>query len=52
MARYLLGVDGGSTTVKAALYDLQGNLICMHAEESEPIFPHQGWVEYDLGVFR
>lgn len=52
MASYLLGIDAGSTTIKAVLYDLQGNQVYMHAEDSNPLFPEKDWVEYDLAVFK
>lgn len=45
---YLLGIDVGSTVVKAALFDRRGRTIAV-AEKPVPVnHPHAGWVERDV----
>ncbi|MBO1306016.1 xylulokinase [Enterococcus sp. 669A] len=42
---YLLGIDIGTSSCKAALFELDGQVVAQ-ASESYPIFyPHEGWVE-------
>ncbi len=48
MAKYLLGVDGGSTMVKAALFDTQGTEVAVHSREVAHIYEHPGWTENDM----
>ena len=44
---YLLGVDIGTTNVKAALFDTHGNRICVVNEGYPTYRPFPGWVEQD-----
>ena len=44
---YLLGVDIGTTNVKAALFDTRGNRICVVNEGYPTYRPFPGWVEQD-----
>ena len=46
---YLMGIDRGSTNVKAAIYDLRGQEICAASTPAEiPSKPHEGWAEQDM----
>ena len=50
MKNYLLGVDLGTTNVKAAIYDLDGQLISMGEAGNYPIISkHMNWAEQDAG---
>ncbi len=44
---YILSLDEGTTSARAALYDEQGRRIAMEALPIESRFPHPGWVEQD-----
>jgi len=44
---YLLSLDEGTTSARAALYDERGRRIAMEANGYESRFPHPGWVEQD-----
>ncbi len=43
--KYLLGLDNGGTTVKAGLYDTNGNEIYTAKTFVTQIMPHDGWLE-------
>lgn len=46
---YLMGIDRGSTNVKAAIYDLRGQELCAASTPAEiPSKPHEGWAEQDM----
>lgn len=49
MNMYLIGIDVGSTTCKAALYDPSGRMISIASREYEDLFfyPKPEWCEYD-----
>ncbi len=44
---FLMGIDVGTTGAKAAVVDLQGNIIGSGYNEYPRIFPKPGWVEQD-----
>lgn len=44
---YILSLDEGTTSARAALYDQQGRRIAMEALPIESRYPHPGWVEQD-----
>ncbi len=48
MARYLLGIDNGSTVSKAALFDLHGQEIAVASCQADTAYPHPGWTERDM----
>lgn len=48
MAKYLAGIDVGTTGARCALVDLQGNIICSEYREYGCTYPKPGWVEQDL----
>ena len=48
MPMYLLGIDNGSTLIKAALFDLSGNEIAVHSSPVEVRMPGPGRFERSL----
>ncbi len=48
----LLAIDNGTQSVRALLFDLQGNLICRSQIPIEPyVSPQPGWAEQDPAVY-
>lgn len=47
MARYILGIDQGTTGTKAVVFDRQANLVASGFREITQYFPQPGWVEHD-----
>lgn len=45
--RFLLALDEGTTSARAALYDEQGQRTALEAVSSPSQYPHPGWVEQD-----
>lgn len=50
MADYILGIDVGTTGVKAKIYDLTGNVISQGASEYACVYPRPGWVDQDVNM--
>ena len=48
MAKYYLGFDAGTQSVKAAVYDLEMNCIVQYSTPTLLKYPHPGWVEMDV----
>jgi len=48
VAKYLLGVDAGTTGCKACVFDLEGNILGTDYREYPCYYPKPGWVEQDL----
>lgn len=44
---YLLALDEGTTSARAALYDERGNRLSIRAVPFSAHYPHPGWVEQD-----
>ncbi len=44
---YILSLDEGTTSARAALYNAQGERVAMEANSFESRFPQPGWVEQD-----
>lgn len=44
---YVLGVDGGTEAVKAAIFDVEGNQIAIGMRSYATHFPKPGWAEQD-----
>ncbi|HOD81969.1 MAG: Xylulose kinase [Planctomycetes bacterium ADurb.Bin126] len=47
MATYLAGLDVGTTGVRAAVFDLDGNMLASDYREYGSSYPRPGWVEQD-----
>ena len=43
----LIALDQGTTSSRAVVFDLKGNILAVANEEFPQIFPHPGWVEHD-----
>src|SRR5215475_3288045 len=46
-ARYVIGIDGGTEGLRAAVVDLEGTVLAMAASPYETRFPHPAWAEQD-----
>lgn len=44
---YVLGIDAGTESVRAAIFDLAGNPLIFHAQDYKVYFPNPGWAEQD-----
>jgi glycerol kinase len=47
MAKYILGIDQGTTGTKAVVFDQKANIIATAYSEFTQYFPQPGWVEHD-----
>ena len=47
MAQYILSIDQGTTSSRAILFDLAGNVQELAQKEFTQYFPNEGWVEHD-----
>lgn len=52
MARYVLGLDIGTSVTKAALFDRAGREVATAAGRTRVLSPHPGWYEMDPGELR
>lgn len=48
--QYVVGLDNGTTGVKAKIYDLKGNIISEGYREYECVYPRPGWVDQDVSM--
>ncbi|HBT78154.1 MAG TPA: carbohydrate kinase [Planctomycetaceae bacterium] len=48
MKQFLIGIDCGSTMVKAAIFDTLGKEYAVASRKVEHIYPHPGWTENDM----
>ncbi len=44
---YVIGIDGGTESIRVGLFDLQGNLLLSRSSAYETFHPHSGWAEQD-----
>ncbi|MBK8047565.1 MAG: carbohydrate kinase [Anaerolineales bacterium] len=49
-ARFLLGIDAGTTIIKSTLFDLEGRELAGAAQNSSLLAPRPGWAEADMDV--
>ena len=47
MKKFLVAIDQGTTSSRAILFDLQGNIIFTSQFEFTQYFPKNGWVEHN-----
>ncbi len=47
MKGYILALDQGTTSSRALVYDLNGNVISVSQREIKQYYPKPGWVEHD-----
>ncbi len=45
--KYILALDQGTTSSRAALFDHSGNIVSVAQKEFTQIYPQPGWVEHD-----
>lgn len=45
---YFVGIDAGTSMVKAALFDMQGNEVCVSSRRSLVEEPQFGWSEFNM----
>ena len=44
---YVIGIDGGTESIRVGLFDLQGNLLLSRSSAYETHHPQSGWAEQD-----
>ena len=44
---YVIGIDGGTESIRVGLFDLNGNVVATAQEPYQTYFPHPGWAEQD-----
>ncbi len=47
MPQYILSLDQGTTSSRAIVFDVIGNIIAVAQKEFTQLFPQPGWVEHD-----
>jgi glycerol kinase len=47
MPQYILAIDQGTTSCRAIIFDVHGNIISLAQQEFTQFFPQPGWVEHD-----
>lgn len=47
MPRFILSLDEGTSSARAALYDAEGRRVAMESTNFSITYPHPGWVEQD-----
>jgi glycerol kinase len=47
MAKYILSLDQGTTSSRAIVFDVEGNIVAVAQKEFTQYFPQPGWVEHD-----
>lgn len=50
MARYLVGLDSGTTGIRSKIYDLEGNVMAQGYREYGCVFYKPGWIEQDINM--
>ncbi len=45
--KYILGIDSGSTGIRAILFDKEAKIIARHYEKTNPLHPEEGAIEDD-----
>ncbi|TDD99923.1 xylulokinase [Jiangella asiatica] len=48
MTRYIIGLDNGTTSARAKLYDLDGAVVAEASQEYECEYSNPGWVDQDI----
>lgn len=52
MSSYLVGLDNGTTSTRAKLYDTSGAVIAEASQAYQCRFPKPGWVDQDINVLH
>ena len=45
--KYILALDQGTTSSRAALVSEEGKIVCILNREFPQLYPREGWVEHD-----
>ena len=45
--KYMLGIDVGTTTVRALVYSVTGQVVGQALSNIDPVIPNKGWYEID-----
>ena len=45
--KYILALDQGTTSSRAIIFDISGNIKSISQQEFGQLFPEPGWVEHD-----
>ncbi|MHB8278374.1 MAG: FGGY family carbohydrate kinase, partial [Candidatus Humimicrobiaceae bacterium] len=52
MSEYLLGIDAGTESVRAGVFDLKGNIIGLGSSPYKTYYEHPGWAEQNVEDWR
>ena len=52
MAKYVIGLDNGGTSTKAAIFDLNGKEIATAGKSTKVITPKSGYTERDMEEYK
>lgn len=47
MGKYVITLDQGTTSSRAIVFDISGNIVGVVRKEHRQIYPNPGWVEHD-----
>ncbi len=47
MAKYLAALDQGTTSSRAVIFTVEGQLVASSGQEFPQHYPNPGWVEHD-----
>lgn len=50
MAKYLIGLDSGTTGLRSKIYDLSGNVIAQGYREYDCVYYKPGWIDQDINM--
>lgn len=45
MGKYVLGIDGGTESLRASLFDLQGSQLAVYSAPYDTTYPQPSWAE-------
>ena len=48
MAEYVLGIDGGTESIRAGIFDANGACLAYGTSANTNIHPHAGWAEQSI----
>lgn len=46
--QYLIGIDSGTSGIKAVVFDVDGNELFSSRQKLESLTPHEDWYEEDM----
>ena len=51
MAKYFMGIDAGTGSVRVAIFDEKGHMTAYDVKEYPSYYPKSGWAERNRGDF-